>query len=1059
MSSFIFDGLTAIVPFPVAFPLVCLACDRSIKESAFKRDVFRHSKACRQRNPGSAEVNELVFECTFCKYLTPNRRQATTHQATHFGDPQYNLVKYSCSNCTRNFATQKALSSHLRQCGPTKALANNTSTANVGTRVMEADHHYHHHHHHHSPPHPIFEEAAQLEPQDCEQENPQTSGIPDSVVDPSANLSFDSVSSLALEDLPTTFDTYPSPVSVSPNFMCDNWINELVVPKQREQNRHNNVKPRLPSRMTPQDLQQLYSANMRKAFNRIQHIPDIECEVDACDLRHGLLLQLESRRPEPIEEKLWKPCTEGLSELSTPFQEHEVVKALHHPDSAPGPDGWSYSELAKIPQFSEKFLEGIHMMAATGVTPESWKSYKSMMLFKKPDNFKQGEDKILKNFRPITLSNTTYKLLTAILCRRLSAWLEKNKGISYSQRAVFSRQGVQENTLVVQEAINQKKTILFLDLSDAFNSIEHIHILNALKQCGCPSWIIQLIKSIYSGCTTTPVNLAGNPLSGPVPVTRGVRQGCPLSGLLFNLVLDPIIRGVTTENTWCLGYMDDLAIITEEGEVDSALVKVVALADKLGLSFNPSKCGVINKAEQLKINDEIIPKVSNERTYRYLGTEANLEALEGLEAGFQKAWRLAEKVEFSELTPMQKIHAIRSKIIPMIYHLVENSSCMQHDLQRINRNIRRKVKRICFLPERATNSYIHLHRKYGGPGIPDLVLMKSRMTISSFLRAINMQDEFGSILKELLLKGSPMELLISSINRKRGAGLSKLAKETCGALSRLEKFLDCKLQLAIHEDRVILQINDMNYKNPSPTLESMIQKRFLHNLKNASNQGRFWSTLSANPKAPKQIFNFHTKMCDWRFAHTSRLNLTPVRANFSWHQNQSQNCRRCQLSRETLNHVLNNCPAHRKETIHRHNEVRDAITNMVPKTFRISCEQRFGNLQPDIILEDDSAKRAYILDVKVSAENFATFEWNDKQVKDKYEPLRRAHEINGYQTTVHSIQFGSLGGVTRATSQCLLDVCSSKRVANLLTRKLSNTVLHWSRNISVHHMTGFPQNF
>ena len=42
------------------------------------------------------------------------------------------------------------------------------------------------------------------------------------------------------------------------------------------------------------------------------------------------------------------------------------------------------------------------------------------------------------------------------------------------------------------------------------------------------------------------------------------------------------------------------------------------------------------------------------------------------------------------------------------------------------------MKRICYLPERAANAYAHLHRLYGGPGLPDLVLVKATMTLRSF---------------------------------------------------------------------------------------------------------------------------------------------------------------------------------------------------------------------------------------------------------------------------------------------------------------------------------------
>ena len=53
----------------------------------------------------------------------------------------------------------------------------------------------------------------------------------------------------------------------------------------------------------------------------------------------------------------------------------------------------------------------------------------------------------LKKFRPITLSNVSYKLLTSFLGKRMSLWLERIKGIPFVQSAVVCRLGVNENTL------------------------------------------------------------------------------------------------------------------------------------------------------------------------------------------------------------------------------------------------------------------------------------------------------------------------------------------------------------------------------------------------------------------------------------------------------------------------------------------------------------------------------------------------------------------------------------------------------------------------------------
>ena len=70
-------------------------------------------------------------------------------------------------------------------------------------------------------------------------------------------------------------------------------------------------------------------------------------------------------------------------------------------------------------------------------------------------------------------------------------------------------------------------------------------------------------------------------------------------------------------------------------------------------------------------------------------------------------------------------------------------------------------------------------------------------------------------------------------------------------------------------------------------------------------------------------------MCDWRSAHAARLNLTPVRVSFDWRRHEEQNCRRCQGSMETVNHVINNCYSSRRDVVRRHNEIRDAFVDAI----------------------------------------------------------------------------------------------------------------------------------
>ena len=228
-------------------------------------------------------------------------------------------------------------------------------------------------------------------------------------------------------------------------------------------------------------------------------------------------------------------------------------------------------------------------MAATGKTPKSWKHYSIFLLFKRPGDYRPGMENALKNFRPTPLSNVSYKLLTS-MPKTTTRWLKQNNGISFGQRAVFSRRGGKENTLIVSEALRSRKPVLYLDILDAYFSVSCDLIFTALSNCDGPGLIVNLIKSLYQSCTTTPTKLNGENLCGKIKIERGVRQGCPLSALLFNLVIDPLVSIGSTNKSIRLGYMDHIAIIFDsESEVKEILLKVSEMASRLGFRFNSQK--------------------------------------------------------------------------------------------------------------------------------------------------------------------------------------------------------------------------------------------------------------------------------------------------------------------------------------------------------------------------------------------------------------------------------------------------------------------------------------
>ena len=223
--------------------------------------------------------------------------------------------------------------------------------------------------------------------------------------------------------------------------------------------------------------------------------------------------------------------------------------------------------------------------------------------------------------------------------------------------------------------------------------------------------------------------------------------------------------------------MDDIVLIFEDNSTVSATIQLMNnLATKMGLTFNAAKCGVTNFNDDLFIDGKTVPQVTEERAYKYLGTQSFPNMVGGLEGCFKQTWELAEKIEKSKLTPMQKLHAMRTKLVPMLYHLLENSDTTLNQLERFNRAFRKMAKRILFLPEYAANAYIHLHRMYGGAGLPDLPLLKAKFVLQSLLAALNLKDELGSYTQKFLLRNRSIDEFIDAINNSRRSGLSKLGK-------------------------------------------------------------------------------------------------------------------------------------------------------------------------------------------------------------------------------------------------------------------------------------------
>ena len=154
--------------------------------------------------------------------------------------------------------------------------------------------------------------------------------------------------------------------------------------------------------------------------------------------------------------------------------------------------------------------------------------------------FKKGDKRNLDNWRPISLLNVDYKIATRALAKRLQNVIPKI--ISFDQMGFIKKRSATENIRLVQDLLDfcshtkLPSIFIFLDFKKAFDNIDHDFLFEVLKRYNFGTSLIKWIKTIYKNADGKVTNNGW--LSKTFSITKGVRQGCPLSALLFILVVE-----------------------------------------------------------------------------------------------------------------------------------------------------------------------------------------------------------------------------------------------------------------------------------------------------------------------------------------------------------------------------------------------------------------------------------------------------------------------------------------------------------------------------------------
>jgi hypothetical protein len=223
---------------------------------------------------------------------------------------------------------------------------------------------------------------------------------------------------------------------------------------------------------------------------------------------------------------------DGNNRLTEEVSQQEIKEALDqmNPDKAPGPDGFT----ARFYQHSWDIIKSdlTKMIRKSQTSSKLGGGTNSSFLALIP---KEKGAANFSRFRPISLCNTSYKILTKVIANRIKEILPQI--IPENQGGFIKGRHIADNIILVQEALHSsirrkdKGMIIKLDLANAFDRVRHNFLFKVMRQFGFSPNFVNWIQACIGYPWIAP--LVNGKVTKFFQATRGLRQGCPLSPLLY----------------------------------------------------------------------------------------------------------------------------------------------------------------------------------------------------------------------------------------------------------------------------------------------------------------------------------------------------------------------------------------------------------------------------------------------------------------------------------------------------------------------------------------------
>lgn len=673
-----------------------------------------------------------------------------------------------------------------------------------------------------------------------------------------------------------------------------------------------------------------------------------------------------------------------------------------------------------------------------------------------------------------------YKIFSGVISSRLMAIATRLGWISPEQKGFLPGvRGIQEHTHVLHAVIEESKrrredmVISWLDLSNAFGSVPH-PILNSLFQSlPLPEELRLILNDIYSNNI---MEFSVGQDTIPIHPQAGVRQGDPLSSVVFNLAIEPVIRTAKHSNEGfslfgtkasATAYADDIAIISSNTvELQNALDATDATACDLGLTFNPAKCtslfhkkGKNSSESHLQLRGTEIRAMREDEREDYLGTPM------GSRLTFRPTTSLKSQLTLigdSGLAPWQKLEVLRSSLLPSLSHHLASGRALKDSLHQLDVAIRDFLRRISNLPMAANSKFFYSDRRVGGLGLLPLVQEADIWTIARAVQLLDSSDNAVAEISMAQLEESirlaygkndvpvPLpinEYLSGSMDKGLAAARHGRGRENLWTRARKAtiSLKGVKIDVSGEEYNKVI-VDDISTVSLKAVrgLRSALRQRWSENLM-VDDQGKVATGLALEKsKDTAAMVSCRTPLSfqDWHYIHRARLGVLPVKCR-PGSKIHDQKCRLGCGKDETSHHVVSCCQANMVMSTKRHDLILSFLATEAEKHgHRLTVNQVTDDsaLRPDLVVH--SANPPIIIDVTVPFDIPNGMERAHGEKVEKYQHLG----------TVLPLVVGALGSWLPTNNEIANALGFSGRKWNYMRRRMKLLAIQGTTKIIARHM-------